>query len=230
MSTVIVVPYRNRKYQLKNFIDNVVPLFEKCIKNVKILIIEQEEGKPFNRGQLLNCGYDICKDYCNHIITHDIDLIPNEEQIKKFYINPEKEVTRIYSGHGRSCGGICIFKKEVFEKINGFHSVWGWGIEDENIFFRCKYKNIEVSEQFRISLIKLKEDHFSVRNIKFKNGNIVYTPVRQKIKNTTTNLLFSNDNVLKEQFIFSSGLNNLEYKTLETLIISINVKIIKVSI
>ena len=230
MTKVIIVPYRNRKFQLKNFIENVVPLFKKNIENVEIKIIEQEEGKPFNRGQLLNVGFDICKNYCSYIITHDIDLIPNEEQIIKFYKNPEKEVTRIFSGHDRSCGGICIFKKESFEKVNGFHSIWGWGIEDVNIFFRCKYKNIDVSENYRIPLKKIKEDHFAIRNITYKDGNIVYTPIRKKIQNDTIDIYYKGNNLEKEKYLMSSGLNTLEYKILETTIVQNNIEIIKVSI
>ena len=55
-SYIIIVPYRNREAQLQLFIQNVVPLFEKYLKNFKLVIVEQEEGKLFNRGKILNIG------------------------------------------------------------------------------------------------------------------------------------------------------------------------------
>jgi hypothetical protein len=52
----IVVPYRDREEHLKKFL----PAMKKCdfLNDIdyEILIVEQEDGKPFNRGKLLNVG------------------------------------------------------------------------------------------------------------------------------------------------------------------------------
>jgi hypothetical protein len=56
--TIILVPYRddgnqNRADQLDAFL--------KHYKNIPVLVIEQSnDGKKFNRGALLNIGYDYC--------------------------------------------------------------------------------------------------------------------------------------------------------------------------
>ena len=59
---VIIIPYRNRKEHLKLFIKDVIPLFEKYLKPFKVVVVEQEEGKLFNRGMLLNIGFNEYKD------------------------------------------------------------------------------------------------------------------------------------------------------------------------
>ena len=60
---IILIPYRNRERHLKYFIDNSVPLIEKYLPNTKVVVIEQEEGKEFNRGCVLNVGF---KEYENN--------------------------------------------------------------------------------------------------------------------------------------------------------------------
>ena len=46
---VIIIPYRNRKKHLDYFIENTVPLIEKVMPNTLVVVIEQEDGKLFNR-------------------------------------------------------------------------------------------------------------------------------------------------------------------------------------
>ena len=52
----IIVPYRDREEHLSKFL----PAMKKCDFldgiDYEIMIVEQEEGKPFNRGKLLNVG------------------------------------------------------------------------------------------------------------------------------------------------------------------------------
>jgi len=86
-SYIIIVPYRNREAQLQLFIQNVVPLFEKYLKSFKLVIVEQEEGKLFNRGKIINVGFNEYKDSALCFITHDIDIQPNEKAILEFYCN-----------------------------------------------------------------------------------------------------------------------------------------------
>jgi hypothetical protein len=54
---IIVIPYRNRESQLNFFIKNIVPLIQEHLPKSKILVIEQNEGKLFNRGALLNVAF-----------------------------------------------------------------------------------------------------------------------------------------------------------------------------
>ena len=51
---IILIPYRNREKHLNHYLRFTVPLLERIMKEVKILVIEQTNEKPFNRGKLLN--------------------------------------------------------------------------------------------------------------------------------------------------------------------------------
>ena len=74
---VILVPYRNRKQHLDLFILQNVPLFQKILKSFKVVVIEQDEGKLFNRGALLNIGFNEYKDKTVCFFNHDVDYYPN---------------------------------------------------------------------------------------------------------------------------------------------------------
>ena len=38
-------------------------------------------------------------------------------------------------------GGVVLFTIEQFEKVNGYHTnYWGWGMEDDDLFWRCYLK------------------------------------------------------------------------------------------
>ena len=52
MKLGIIVPYRDRESHLTKFIENVTPyLKSKKIKH-EIIVVEQADDKPFNRGKL----------------------------------------------------------------------------------------------------------------------------------------------------------------------------------
>ena len=37
-------------------------------------------------------------------------------------------------------------KKEHFQLINGYpNNIWGWGIEDRALYYRCHIKNVSMS-------------------------------------------------------------------------------------
>lgn len=61
-NNVIVIPYRNRETHLSYYIENTVPLLQEHLPNSKVVVIEQTEGKLFNRGALLNVAF---KEYEN---------------------------------------------------------------------------------------------------------------------------------------------------------------------
>src|SRR2546421_11952458 len=76
----IVVPYRNRPDQLRRFIAHTRLYFErdKLDRQISysIHIIEQLGMGLFNRGKLLNCGYDVSKNQADYFCFHDVDYLP----------------------------------------------------------------------------------------------------------------------------------------------------------
>jgi hypothetical protein len=147
----IIVPFRDsedskpRTTQLNEFVtymENYLRGYE-----YKIFVIEQkEDNRKFNRGQLLNIGFDLAKkEGYNNFIFHDVDLIPSEE-LKRYYTTIPKDnpihiaaVWDRYNSNPKYFGGIVAFSKELFEKINGYpNNFWGWGGEDDELYNRTK--------------------------------------------------------------------------------------------
>jgi hypothetical protein len=147
----IVVPYRNREQHLAQF----VPFMEEYLKylpkdenefGTQILIIEQEDDKPFNRGKLLNVGFNESKD-CDYFCFHDVDMLPVNSDYSPIE-SPTHMATEAeqfgwklpYDGY---FGGVTMFDKESFEKINGYaNEYWGWGAEDDDILTRCNIMGV----------------------------------------------------------------------------------------
>lgn len=155
----IVIPFRNREEHLSVFI----PHFEKFVlehKNkiadyVSILVVEQEAGKEFNRGKLLNIGYSILKNEVDYVCFHDVDCCP----VRADYRNPREGWAHLISkgpetirdprgffirhNMAELVGGVTVFSKKSFDQINGYsNSYWGWGFEDLDLNMRCVLSNV----------------------------------------------------------------------------------------
>jgi hypothetical protein len=151
----IIVPFRDlhieqkRSQHLERFIPSMSSFFnDNSTITYRIYIIEQSDDKrKFNRGKLLNIGYDISKKVgCEVFIFHDVDLIPSSELIKYYTTKPNDNhpvhIARVwdrYNDNEKYFGGIVAFSKEQYEKINGFpNNFWGWGGEDDEMYNRTK--------------------------------------------------------------------------------------------
>ena len=111
--TIILVPYRDRLEHMKYFIENYCPILKKNVPHSKVIFIEQDfSNNYFNRGMLLNIGFDLYKNETQFYITHDIDIIPNENIIQELFNINNYDVVKIFTGNSISLGGICKFSKK----------------------------------------------------------------------------------------------------------------------
>ena len=145
-SFTIVVPYRdqpeqNRSDQLKKFSE----FFDKL--GWPVLIVEQTEGKKFNRGALLNVGYDLVD--TDYIIFHDVDLLPKKTLLPYYEVLPTspihlgKAITKYDSP--TFLGAVVSVSKKDYKSINGFpNNFWGWGGEDDAFRIRLQRAGIHV--------------------------------------------------------------------------------------
>ena len=146
---LIVVPYRNREDNLKEFIPYIKSTLHSQHIDNKIIIVEQDPDKLFNRGMLCNIGYIEYNNNFTHTCFHDVDIIGED-----FDYNYEKFVTHLsaksksnnYSEFYKKClGGVVIFPNSDFTKINGFsNEYWGWGAEDDDLRLRCDTMKIDI--------------------------------------------------------------------------------------
>eukprot|EP01041_Mallomonas_annulata_P006369 gene6369-12876_t len=155
----VIVPFRDihveqkRSLHLTSFIPALTRFLSKSTESFRIYIIEQSnDNRKFNRGKLLNIGFDLaCKDHAQIFIFHDVDLIPSDELLKHYTTIPSQPVhiARVwsrYSGNPDYFGGVVSFSKEQFRLINGFpNNFWGWGGEDDEMMKRVKRNKLHPS-------------------------------------------------------------------------------------
>ena len=222
-TNVILIPYRNRKEHLEIFIKDVIPLFEKYLKSFKLVIIEQEEGKLFNRAMLLNIGFNEYKNKTQYFFTHDVDIVPTEKCVNELYTKNDYDVIRIFNGHNLSLGGVIKIKHSSIFYSNGFPNyIWGWGIEDRALYYRYKIMNYKISPNYTNDTNFIKLYH--------KSNCETYVNEKRRISEYENEIFNCNDKDKQIAHIMSSGLNNLEYKIINRKQIADIIEIIKVSI
>lgn len=222
MSSLIVIPFRKREEQLQKFLHDVIPLFVRHLKNFKVVVMEQGDDKPFNRGALMNIAFNEYKNKYDYIITNDVDICPKEETVRKYY-TMKKDVVRIYCAHRESCGGICKISSRVFSMCNGFPSnIWGWGVEDRSLYFRLRTFNILVGDVIYppVRLLGNPENE----NDRQKKKSLINHHRRQ-----IENKMFKRATIDKRKnYYFKSGLNSLDYKIVEIKKLHKHVDLIKI--
>lgn len=130
----IIVPYRNRQDHLDQFI----PHMRAYLPEAKIVVVEQVEGKPFNRGKLINVGYLETKP--PFFVAHDVDMLP----VKVDY-SPRPGIKQLVSSVIQKVdylGGVTMFCSKVFEKIGGFNNEYYHRAEDNEIAFNLQQLKI----------------------------------------------------------------------------------------
>lgn len=111
----------------------------------RIVVVEQGNDKPFNRGKILNVGFAHCKNSTRNFITHDVDINPREKAIRRYYRPSVKRdrVRAILTSPWDTLGGIVKMQTRTVHKINGFpNEFWGWGVEDKALKNRAEFYGI----------------------------------------------------------------------------------------
>ncbi len=220
MKTIIIIQYRNREKHLEYFLSNSVPLLKKHMDDVKIVIVEQSEGKPFNRGKLLTVVFNEYRNKCEYIITHDVDINPKEKAIIELYNKnvDENEFMGILTSKCDTLAPIFKTRIENIFKINGFpNDIWGWGVEDKAIQNRVEYYKFEKTRNILNPNDKVGLDDM-IFQLYFKSFNDVNDRDRT---NEGYNYyihygVWKNINEEeKEKMIRFNGLDSLEYMLLE---------------
>ena len=125
----VVIPYRNRRSHLDCMLAR--------LRHLPVIVVEQADAHlPFNRGALLNIGYNAARDRgARRILLHDVDLVP-DDTLLRMYMDPwplpivhfGARFSR-YSNSKRYFGGVHGFTAGSFPGYpNHF---WGWGGEDD---------------------------------------------------------------------------------------------------
>lgn len=222
----IIVPYRDRREQLDTFVPHMVEFFKNKDVDYKIFIVEQSDDKPFNYGKLCNIGFSLFKEGFDYFCFHDIDMLPVSDDCDYNYIHiggyPVHMATKV-SAHTFKLpyleyfGGVVMFSKEDFEKINGYsNEYYGWGFADLDLLHRCRINDIELDEEivfpridsyYEFEKIKITDKKYSesIKYIDFKDNDL-YLKIfpNNQIKDLTkdsfsVSLWFNKDEIAKEE-------------------------------
>ena len=184
-----MVPYRDREKHLRQFLPHIRDYFAERGIAYHIVIAEQADGLPFNRGAIKNAGFGLgaASDY---ICFHDVDYLPLEadyrwsdfpaglvwagaESIPIKASGPTQYITPDMS---KFFGGAVLMPNTLFEQVNGYsNQYWGWGYEDTDLVSRFQAANIAVVRQ-RGSFRPLRHDNEGYE----VDGNLNETAARNR--------------------------------------------------
>lgn len=148
-SVVFIVPYRNRGNHLNLFCRQMTYVLEDTSEQShQILIVEQGDERPFNRGAMKNIGFLAIRekypdDYKNiTLVFNDIDSMPFFKNVLP-YKTGHGTVKHFY-GFDFALGGIVSITARDFELIGGFPNFWAWGFEDNELQNRVQKHGLKI--------------------------------------------------------------------------------------
>jgi hypothetical protein len=145
----VVVPFRDRYNHLPIFIKHMKDYLKKQNIPFEIVVVNQDNGKQFNRGSLLNIGFTKVKDLgCKYVVFHDVDMLPIDVDysftdkpihLATNFKNQNREIFEEYFG------GVTLFPLYDFKLIDGYsNKYWDWGYEDTDLLYRCEKHDIQL--------------------------------------------------------------------------------------
>jgi len=146
----IIVPFRDRYQQLLEFAPYMTNFLNKQGIEHEFWIVNQMDGFRFNRASLINVGFVESSPSCDYIAMHDVDLLPDNPNLKYDY--PSSGPFHVASpdlhpkySYPTFVGGILLLTRKHFQKVNGMsNKYWGWGLEDDEFFVRLRQANLQV--------------------------------------------------------------------------------------
>ena len=150
MKLGVCVPYRNRELHLHEFVPKVGKFLKNQGIDFQMYFAHQVDDKLFNRGAMKNIAAKHAFDEgCDYIVWHDIDMIPEGDVDYSF---PEKAPIHLATNisqmdyglkYHEYFGGAVLFSKEQVERTNGYsNDYWDWGMEDDDLFWRCHLEGL----------------------------------------------------------------------------------------
>lgn len=125
----VVIPYRDRQTHLNCTLAR--------LRHLPVVVVRQDDDEhPFNRGALLNIGYNKARDRgAQRVLLHDVDLLP-DDTLLEMYSNPwPRPIVHFGARFSRYSNS-----KQYFGGVHGFtagsfpgypNHFWGWGGEDD---------------------------------------------------------------------------------------------------
>lgn len=219
---IVFIPIRNREKELTILLNRLEKIFKKQNLDYKCYILVQSDKKKFNKGKLINSGFNeaINDNFSDNLIFHDVDVYPKFDNIINYFHNNKKTIRHPY-GHlipdpylrsgkivkHETLSSIFMIDKNLFKKINGFSNhFWGWGGEDTDLEHRALTFKIPIDRsKFLKRPNKFIEDDIS--------GNKTIDP--RKMMNMKLKTVNLREYLKNKNNIYKDGLLNCKYKVLK---------------
>ncbi|CAH8634570.1 unnamed protein product [Schistosoma intercalatum] len=150
---IIIIPYRNRAEHLMKLIPRLVELLTKQNLCYLLIVSEQIDQQPFNKGIVMNTAFVEALNWLpfHCAIFHDVDLIPMNNEVdytcsiypKHISVSVDKFQNRL--PYIELIGGVLSIPLKAFLRVNGYSNLfWGWGAEDDDVYERLMINEIPV--------------------------------------------------------------------------------------
>ncbi len=148
----IIVPYRDRAEHLMTWMPHIAQYLSSC--RFRVLVIEQADASPFNRGALLNVGFQLSRNEASWVVFHDIDMLPistdcdYSRPLAVSHISNRIEQFGFTLPYRNYIGGVVTCTVQAFTEVNGFSNKYaGWGCEDDDFFVRCVIAKLPIERR-----------------------------------------------------------------------------------
>ena len=162
MKLGVCIPYRdNGDGVRKGHLDKLIPHLEEFLGKQGIdftcYVGHQNDDEKFHRSGTKNIAYlEAKKDGCDYFAFHDVDMLPHDDCDYSHPGDTPKHIATYLSQWDYTLrdneyfGGVVIFTGEQFERINGYNTDYvGWGMEDDDLYWRCVKKGYFEQETFQ---------------------------------------------------------------------------------
>ena len=190
MKLGVCVPYRNRELHMHEFIPKVGKYLKDKGIEFQMYFCHQTDDKLFNRGATKNiAAKHAFEEGCDYIVWHDIDMIPDPDGGADYSFpkdNPRHIATNIEQmdwglKYHEYFGGAVLFSKDQVYATNGYsNNYWDWGMEDDDLFWRCHLEGYSNTTYLTEMPIKQKYGKFD------GNSSLINIPFQRKYRGLTS--------------------------------------------
>lgn len=199
----VIIPFRNRFEELMEFAPWIHKFLNKQGVNHKIVVVNQVDMHRFNRASLINIGYLKSKDDCDYMVMHDVDLLPNNLELK--YTYPDHGVHHLASPdihplyhYKKYVGGVLMLKMADFALCKGMSNIfWGWGREDDEFYMRMKENGLPL-----------------MRPTGIKTGYNTFKHIHDKVKRPRDYKRYGEQKKVQFKRDTDTGVDTVQYKLL----------------
>ncbi|CAF3442465.1 unnamed protein product [Rotaria sp. Silwood1] len=149
----IIIPYRDRLEHLVILLYYLHPILQRQELDYKIYVSEQRGNGTYNKGVLMNAAFIYASGEYDFqcFVFHDVDLIPEDDRnmyscpVFPRHMSAAVNEMNYKLTYEELIGGVLNIRKEHFLTVNGYSNLyWGWGAEDDDLYYRLKDASLKV--------------------------------------------------------------------------------------